>query len=69
MLFEHMITNILVTYPTQTSLVSGALMRARDWIGKERAAPSPPSAHGTCIGFPSPFFNVKWEEGGGGLAR
>ena len=27
MLFEQMITNILITYPTQTSLIAGALMR------------------------------------------
>ena len=41
MLFEQMITNILITYPIQTSLVSGALMRVfqEKQAGKHKTAP------------------------------
>ena len=40
-LFEQMITNILVTYPTQTPLVSGALMRVfqEKQTGKHKTSP------------------------------
>ena len=41
MLFEQMITNILITYPTQTSLIAGALMRVfqEKQAGKHKTAP------------------------------
>ena len=41
MLFEQMITNILVTYPTQSSLVAGALMRVfqEKQAGKYKTTP------------------------------
>ena len=41
MLFEQMITNILITYPTQTSLIAGALMRVfqEKQTGKHKTTP------------------------------
>ena len=41
MLFEQMITNILITYPTQTALIASALMRVfqEKQAGKHKTAP------------------------------